>query len=86
MAKKLRIEKTPEFEYFANHYDEFMKEEEAADLEDIEIPEEWDRRFRKTMHDTLQKKWKRKRLCRILFFGMAVLAAAMLISQYHRNK
>lgn len=76
MIKKDRIEDSPEFKYFEEHFDEIMEEmENDPELNNLEIPDEWDREFRKTIEETLKAE-RRKKMRRI---SKVVGAAACVV-------
>lgn len=79
MTKRNRIEDSPEFRYFEEHFEEIMKEmENDPDLEDCKIPEEWDREFRKTIEDTLKEQKMKKRRKIYKMTGLAASVALVV--------
>ena len=66
-----------EFKFFEQHYDEMMEEFENDSL-DYRLPEEWDKRFRKIISETIRKE-ERKGKIRKCMKVLGLATAAMLV-------
>lgn len=76
MSKRGRDEGMQDFQNDREYYDNLMKEMEAdPKFQDQEIPEEWDRAFRKIIQETLEENWRKKKRRRV----RAVAAAACAV-------
>lgn len=84
MTREKRIEESSEFKYHEEHFGEMMKEMELDEqTQDFEIPEEWDREFRKIIDDAIEeedRKLKRKRRkIQRLAAGIVLVGGALTI-------
>lgn len=77
MSKKNIVEEDSEFRYLEEHFDEMMEEMKRDQrTQDFQISQEWDRKFRKTIDETLEELQKKSRRRRI---KNVVVAAGMLL-------
>lgn len=78
MSKKNIVEEDSEFRYLEEHFDEMMEEMKRDQLtQNFQISQEWDRKFRKTIDETLEELQKKSRRRKI---KNAVVAAGMLLT------
>ena len=57
MIKKRKVKDNPEYQYFEENYDKIMEDlDNDPELQNLEIPDEWDKNFRKTI-DCVMKLW-----------------------------
>lgn len=79
MKKQDKIQDSPEFQYYKDNFENFVKGmEEDKESADLKIPDGWEQDFEKTIGDTLDKnEWKRK--TRIVKRIVGVAAAVVLV-------
>ena len=81
MGKKNQIQDSPEYKYFEENFDALMSEmEQDKESECFEIPDEWDREFRKVIKETLEKnKREREKRRKGLLKVVGIVTAAMVV-------
>lgn len=81
MGKKNQIQESPEYKYFEENFDALMSEmEQDKESECFEIPDEWDREFRKVIKETLEKnKREREKRRKGLLKVVGIVTAAMVV-------
>lgn len=78
MSKKNIVEEDSEFRYLEEHFEEMMEEMKKDKLtQDFQISQEWDRKFRKTIDETLEELRKKSRQRKI---KNAVVAAGVILA------
>ena len=79
MKKQDKIQDSPEFQYYKNDFENFVKRmEEDKESADLTIPDGWEQDFEKTIGDTLDGN-ERKRKRRIVKRIIGVAAAVVLV-------
>ncbi len=81
MGEKNQIQESPEYKYFEENFDALMSEmEQDKESECFEIPDEWDREFRKVIKETLEKnKREREKRRKGLLKVVGIVTAAMVV-------
>lgn len=79
MKKQDKIQDSPEFQYYKDNFENFVKGmEEDKESADLKIPDGWEQDFEKTIGDTLDEN-ERKRKRRIVKRIVGVAAAVVLV-------
>ncbi|MCI6997649.1 MAG: DUF4367 domain-containing protein [Eubacterium sp.] len=79
MKKQDKIQDSPEFQYYKDNFEHYVKEmEEDKESADLKMPDGWEQDFKKTIDDTLDAN-ERKRKRRIVKRIVGVAAAVVLV-------
>ena len=79
MKKQDKIQDSPEFQYYKDNFENYVKEmEEDKESADLKMPDGWEQDFKKTIDDTLDAN-ERKRKRRIVKRIVGVAAAVVLV-------
>lgn len=79
MKKQDKIQDSPEFQYYKDNFENYVKEmEEDKESADLKMPDGWEQDFMKTIDDTLDAN-KRKRKRKIVKRIVGVAAAVVLV-------
>ena len=79
MIKKRKVKDNPEYQYFEENYDKIMEDlDNDPELQNLEIPDEWDKNFRKTIEETIEREAQKQNVRdkRFKWIGRGVAAAA----------
>ena len=79
MIKKRKVKDNPEYQYFEENYDKIMEDlDNDPELQNLEIPDEWDKNFRKTIEETIEREAQKQKVRdkRFKWIGRGVAAAA----------